>query len=86
MVVGLRLDSLFVHVFSLKGVKKLLGRKIVFDDLKNVESNITLIMEVFKHQDYYKKNPVRYSYYRYACGRDNRLKEVWMGKTIDLSK
>ncbi len=40
---------------SLKGVKKLLGRKIVFDDLKNVESNITLIMEVFKHQDYYKK-------------------------------
>lgn len=40
---------------SLKGVKKLLGRKIVFDDLKNVESNITLIMEVFKHQEYYKK-------------------------------
>jgi len=40
---------------SLKGVKKLLGRKIVFDDLKNVESNITLIMEIFKHQDYYKK-------------------------------
>ncbi len=37
------------------------------------------------HQDYYKKNPVRYSYYRYACGRDKRLEEVWMGKTIDLS-
>ena len=40
---------------SLKGVKKLLGRKIVFDDLKNIEDNITLIVEVFKHQDYYKK-------------------------------
>ena len=38
------------------------------------------------HQDYYKKNSVRYTYYRYACGRDNRLEEVWMGKTIDLSK
>lgn len=29
------------------------------------------------HQDYYKKNPVRYNYYRYACGRDKRLGEVW---------
>jgi len=28
------------------------------------------------HQDYYKKNPVRYKYYRYGCGRDKRLKEV----------
>ncbi len=29
------------------------------------------------HQDYYKKNPVRYSYYRSGCGRDARLKELW---------
>jgi peptide-methionine (S)-S-oxide reductase len=29
------------------------------------------------HQDYYKKNPVRYKYYRWNCGRDQRLKEVW---------
>ena len=29
------------------------------------------------HQDYYKKNPVRYSYYRKSCGRDRRLKEIW---------
>ena len=29
------------------------------------------------HQDYYKKNPVRYKYYRGRCGRDNRLKELW---------
>lgn len=28
------------------------------------------------HQDYYKKNPVRYNYYRYGCGRDKRLEEV----------
>jgi peptide-methionine (S)-S-oxide reductase len=28
------------------------------------------------HQDYYLKNPVRYNYYRYACGRDQRLKEI----------
>lgn len=32
------------------------------------------------HQDYYKKNPARYKYYRYRCGRDNRLKELQEGK------
>jgi len=29
------------------------------------------------HQDYYLKNPVRYKYYRYRCGRDARLEEIW---------
>ena len=29
------------------------------------------------HQDYYDKNPVRYGYYRRACGRDRRVAEVW---------
>jgi peptide-methionine (S)-S-oxide reductase len=32
------------------------------------------------HQDYYKKNPVRYSFYRYACGRDARVELLWSGK------
>ena len=29
------------------------------------------------HQDYYKKNPIRYKYYRSSCGRDARLKQLW---------
>lgn len=29
------------------------------------------------HQDYYKKNPVRYKTYRFLCGRDKRLQELW---------
>jgi peptide-methionine (S)-S-oxide reductase len=29
------------------------------------------------HQDYYKKNPVRYKIYRYSCGRDRRLQKLW---------
>jgi peptide-methionine (S)-S-oxide reductase len=29
------------------------------------------------HQDFYKKNPVRYHSYREGCGRDARLKEIW---------
>ena len=29
------------------------------------------------HQHYYKKNPIRYKYYRSRCGRDQKLKELW---------
>jgi peptide-methionine (S)-S-oxide reductase len=29
------------------------------------------------HQDYYEKNPIRYKFYRYNCGRDKRLEELW---------
>jgi peptide-methionine (S)-S-oxide reductase len=29
------------------------------------------------HQDFYKKNPVRYKTYRFGCGRDARLAELW---------
>ncbi|MGB0513712.1 MAG: peptide-methionine (S)-S-oxide reductase MsrA [Wenzhouxiangellaceae bacterium] len=29
------------------------------------------------HQDYYQKNPVRYKYYRWSCGRDQRLEQLW---------
>lgn len=29
------------------------------------------------HQDYYKKNPIRYKYYRTSCGREARLQQLW---------
>lgn len=32
------------------------------------------------HQDFYKKSPVRYQVYRWNCGRDQRLKEIWGDK------
>ena len=35
------------------------------------------------HQKYYKKNPVRYKFYRWNCGRDQRLKEIW-GESADV--
>jgi peptide-methionine (S)-S-oxide reductase len=33
------------------------------------------------HQDYYKKNPLRYHFYRQGCGRDLRLKQIWGAET-----
>jgi peptide-methionine (S)-S-oxide reductase len=30
-----------------------------------------------EHQDFYRKNPLRYKYYRYGCGRDARIEQLW---------
>jgi peptide-methionine (S)-S-oxide reductase len=34
------------------------------------------------HQHFYKKNPTRYQFYRFGCGRDQRLAELW-GKSAE---
>jgi len=38
------------------------------------------------HQDYYKKNPIRYKYYRYRSGRDQYIDEVWGAEKDNLPK
>ena len=35
------------------------------------------------HPDYYKKNPVRYKFYKWACGRAQRLEELWGKASIE---
>ncbi len=37
------------------------------------------------HQNYKHKNPVRYRYYRWNCGRDQRLKQLWPEKSLPNS-
>ncbi|MGH9866543.1 MAG: peptide-methionine (R)-S-oxide reductase MsrB [Candidatus Polarisedimenticolia bacterium] len=37
------------------------------------------------HQDYYRKNPLSYKTYRYGCGRDARLKDLWSGWKPELT-
>ena len=48
---------------------------------KTIVTEITPLSEFYVaedyHQDYYRKNPVRYKFYRYTCGRDNRLQQLW---------
>ena len=53
---------------------------------KKLKGKATIVTEILPakkfydaenyHQDYYKKNPIRYKYYRHGCGRDKRLEQV----------
>ena len=50
-----------------------LGRKIVTP----IVAASTFTNSENYHQNYYKKNPVRYKYYRFRCGRDQKVKALW---------
>lgn len=48
---------------------------------KPIVTEITRVAEFYPaedyHQDYYKKNPLRYKFYKHNCGRAKRLEELW---------
>ncbi|MDN5869562.1 MAG: peptide-methionine (S)-S-oxide reductase MsrA [Nitrococcus sp.] len=60
------------------------SKQELIEDANAPEPIVTPILEAepfYKaeayHQNYYEKNPVRYHFYKYLCGRQNRLDELW---------
>jgi len=78
-------SGIFYHTEEQKQLaeesKKNLGAAGPFDN--PIVTEITSAEAFYKaedyHQDYYKKNPIRYKYYRYGSGRDKFLKKAWQG-------
>ncbi|MDH5218070.1 MAG: peptide-methionine (S)-S-oxide reductase MsrA [Gammaproteobacteria bacterium] len=62
-----------------KVIEQFPGKKIVTPVL-NASTFYPIKGKEAYHQDFYKNNPVRYKYYRWNCGRDQRLKEIWGDK------
>ena len=66
------------RVLALKS-KEALGKSKPFKE--PIVTEVTKAGEFYAaeeyHQHYYKKNPIRYKYYRNGCGRDQRLKQLW---------
>ena len=63
-------------------------KEIINDYILKIENNhnqkVQTLVLPFKnfylaedyHQDYYKKNPIRYNYYKYSCGREQKIKQL----------
>ena len=53
------------------------GKPFTADIVTEIVAASTFYPAEDYHQDYYLKNPVKYKFYRFNCGRDARLKELW---------
>ncbi|MES9836497.1 MAG: peptide-methionine (S)-S-oxide reductase MsrA [Candidatus Thiodiazotropha sp.] len=60
-----------------KTVEEQFPDKVVATKILPVSTFYPIQGEESYHQDYYKKYPIRYKYYRWNCGRDQRLKQLW---------
>lgn len=56
--------------------------KVIATKILNTTRFYPIKGEESYHQDYYKNNPIRYKYYRWSCGRDKRLRDIWGDKAM----
>ncbi|MFN4044182.1 peptide-methionine (S)-S-oxide reductase MsrA [Limnobacter sp.] len=65
------------HREAKQSKEQLLGTGKFKNIYTTVEAAQTFYVAEEYHQDFYRKNPLRYRYYKTTCGRENRLNEVW---------
>jgi peptide-methionine (S)-S-oxide reductase len=65
---------------SKKAVEQQFPDKVIATKILNASTFYPIQGDESYHQDYYKNNPIRYNYYRWSCGRDKRLRDIWGDK------
>jgi peptide-methionine (S)-S-oxide reductase len=79
-------SAIFFHDATQRRLAEASKRKVAVRFKKPIVTEIVPAGQFYPaeeyHQDYYKKNPVRYHFYRFNCGRDQRLEQLW-GKKRD---
>jgi peptide-methionine (S)-S-oxide reductase len=74
-------SGIFYHDEAQKKLAEASKKRIQTRFKQPVVTEITAASQFYPaedyHQDYYKKNSIRYKIYRYGCGRDQRLQELW---------
>ncbi len=65
---------------SRKKVVEQFPNKKVITPILNASTFYPIKGEESYHQNYYKKSPIHYNLYRWNCGRDQRLKDIWGDK------
>ena len=76
-------SAIFYHSPEQKAIADEVIRDLTEQKLWNdpIVTEVTPLSEFYPaeayHQDYYRRNPVRYRFYRWNCGRDARLGQVW---------
>ena len=75
MKVPVLLPNIFDHPFTYTSKEKLkIDQSKIATHLKPLD--VFYPAEDY-HQDYYKKNPLRYKFYKTSCGRQLKLKKIW---------
>jgi peptide-methionine (S)-S-oxide reductase len=73
--------AIFVHNDAQRKLAEASKKKVEAELKKPIYTEIVAAGPFYKaegyHQDYYKKNPVQYKFYRWNCGRDQRVKQIW---------
>lgn len=74
-------SAIFYHDQAQKTLAEASKKRVQSRFKQPIVTEIVQVSEFYPaedyHQDYYKKNPIRYKVYRYSCGRDKRLQELW---------
>jgi len=73
--------AIFVHNDEQRKLAEASKKKVEAELKKPIYTEIVAAGPFYKaedyHQDFYEKNPVKYKFYRWNCGRDQRIEQIW---------